>query len=123
MTRLQLALSLIAAVTVAGLLMWKAEATPLTGALATHAVTGGYSAVQKAGCMFGTHRCAAGTTERVEEDHCVTSWERCCGRCRQYWIGMLARALGEIQIVSVTVRPPFCPFDVVLPCWSVIQSG
>ena len=61
MTRLLLILSMTAAVTVAGLLMWKAEATPLTGALSTHAVTGGYSAVQKAGCMFGTHRCAAGT--------------------------------------------------------------
>jgi hypothetical protein len=61
MTRLQLAFSLIAAVAIAGLLIWKAEATPLTGALATHAVPGGYSAVQKAGCMFGTHRCAAGT--------------------------------------------------------------
>lgn len=61
MTRLQLALSLIAAVTVAGFLMLSAEATPLTGAASTHAVTGSYSAVQKAGCMFGTHRCAAGT--------------------------------------------------------------
>ncbi len=48
MTRLLLVLSMTAAVTVAGLLMWKAEATPLTGALSTHAVTGGYSAVQKA---------------------------------------------------------------------------
>jgi hypothetical protein len=61
MTRLQLVLSLIAAVAIAGLLMWGAEATPLTGALATQAVTGGYSAVQKVGCMFGTHRCPAGT--------------------------------------------------------------
>jgi uncharacterized membrane protein AbrB (regulator of aidB expression) len=49
MTRLQLVLSLIAAVAIAGLLMWRAEATPLTGALGTHPVTGGYSAVQKAG--------------------------------------------------------------------------
>ena len=61
MTRLKLALSLIAVVTVAGLLMWKAEATPLTAALGRHAVTSGYSAVEKAGCIFGTHRCAAGT--------------------------------------------------------------
>jgi hypothetical protein len=61
MTRLLLVLSMTAAVTIAGLLMWRAEATPLTGALGTHAVTGGYSAVQKAGCMFGTHRCPAGT--------------------------------------------------------------
>jgi hypothetical protein len=45
MTRLLLVLSMTAAVTVAGLLMWKAEATPLTGALGTQAVTGGYSAV------------------------------------------------------------------------------
>jgi len=61
MTKLQLVLSVTAAVVVAGLLMWKAEATPLTGALGAHSVTGGYSAVQKAGCMFGTHRCPAGT--------------------------------------------------------------
>ena len=47
MTRLQLVLSLIAAVAIAGLLMWRAEATPLTGALGTHPVTGGYSAVQR----------------------------------------------------------------------------
>jgi hypothetical protein len=39
MTRLQLVLSLIAAVAIAGLLMWRAEATPLTGALGTHPVT------------------------------------------------------------------------------------
>ena len=56
MTRLKLALSLIAVVTVAGLLMWKAEATPLTDALGTHAITGGYSAVQNVACVFGTHR-------------------------------------------------------------------
>jgi len=61
MTKLQLVLSVTAAVVVAGLLMWKAEATPLTGALGAHAFTGSYSAVQKAGCMFGTHRCPAGT--------------------------------------------------------------
>jgi hypothetical protein len=61
MTRLLLVLSMTAAVTIAGLLMWRAEATPLTGALDTHLVTGASSAVQKVGCMFGTHRCPAGT--------------------------------------------------------------
>ena len=61
MTRLLLALSMTAAVTLAGFLMLRAEATPLTGAADPLAVTHGYSAVQKAGCMFGTHRCAAGT--------------------------------------------------------------
>ena len=56
-------LCLTCAVTVAGVSMWKAEATPLTGAAQEFplAVIKGYSAVQKAGCMFGTHRCAAGT--------------------------------------------------------------
>ena len=61
MIRLLLVLSTTAAVTLAGLLMWRAEATPLTGAADPLAVTHGYSSVQKAGCMFGTHRCAAGT--------------------------------------------------------------
>ena len=61
MTRLLLVLSMTAALTVAGLLMWRAEATPLTGAAHSLAATSSYSAVQKAGCMFGTHRCAAGT--------------------------------------------------------------
>ena len=61
MTRLLLVLSMTAAVTLAGFLMLRAEATPLTGAARPLAVTKGYSPVQKAGCMFGTHRCAAGT--------------------------------------------------------------
>ena len=61
MTKLLLVLCMTAAVTVAGVLMWKAEATPLTGATNSLAVIKSYSAVQKAGCMFGTHRCPAGT--------------------------------------------------------------
>lgn len=62
MTKLTLALGATAAVVmVAGLLLWKAEAMPLTGAVDSLAVIKGYSAVQKAGCMFGTRRCPAGT--------------------------------------------------------------
>jgi hypothetical protein len=61
MTKLLVVLCLTCAVTIAGVLMWKAEATPLTGAASSLAVIKGYSAVQKTGCMFGTHRCAAGT--------------------------------------------------------------
>ena len=37
--------------------MWKAEATPLAGAGNSLAMIKSYSAVQKAGCMFGTSRC------------------------------------------------------------------
>ena len=61
MTKLLLALFMTAIVTVGGVLMWKAEATPLAGAASSLAVAKSYSAVEKAGCMFGTHRCPAGT--------------------------------------------------------------
>ena len=61
MTKLPLVLCVTAAVTIAGALMWKAEAMPLTGNVDSLAVIKSYSSVQKAGCMFGTHRCAAGT--------------------------------------------------------------
>ena len=61
MTKLPLVLGLTAAVVVSGVLIWKAEATPLTGAADSLGVIKGYSAVQKVGCMFGTHRCPAGT--------------------------------------------------------------
>ena len=50
-----------AALMVAGVLMWKAEASPLTGAADSLAVIRGYSAVHKTGCIFGTSRCPAGT--------------------------------------------------------------
>jgi Mn2+/Fe2+ NRAMP family transporter len=58
-------LKLISAVAAATILLavsfaLKTEATPLTGADSL-AVLKTYSAVQKAGCMFGTARCAAGT--------------------------------------------------------------
>jgi hypothetical protein len=39
----------------------KTEATPLVGAGDTLAVLKTYSTVQKAGCIFGTSRCPAGT--------------------------------------------------------------
>lgn len=40
---------------------WQTEATPLTGAADSLAAIKSYSAVQKAGCMFGTSRCPAHT--------------------------------------------------------------
>ena len=61
MTKLLVVLCLTCAVTVAGALMWKAEATPLSASASSLAAIKGYSAVQKAGCVFGTHRCPAGT--------------------------------------------------------------
>lgn len=63
MKRIQLALfaTVTAAVLFAGLLVWKAEATPLTGFVDPFAVNKSYSPVQKASCMFGTTRCPAGT--------------------------------------------------------------
>jgi len=61
MTSLKLVLCAFAAVLVAGLLVWKAEATPLTGAIDPSALSGIHSPVMKAGCVFGTTRCPAGT--------------------------------------------------------------
>jgi hypothetical protein len=63
MKRIQLALvaTVTAAVLFAGLLVWRAEATPLTGSVEPFALNKSYSPVQKAACMFGTSRCPAGT--------------------------------------------------------------
>ena len=61
MTKMLLVLFMTAAATVGGVLIWKAEATPLAGATTSLAVLKSYSTFQKAGCMFGTHRCPAGT--------------------------------------------------------------
>lgn len=61
MTKSLLVLGMTSAMMLAGVLMWKAEATPLAGATNSLAVIKSYSAVQKAGCMFGTRRCPAGT--------------------------------------------------------------
>ena len=61
MTKYLLVLGMTSAMTLAGVLMWKAEATPLARATNSLAVIKSYSAVQKAGCMFGTRRCPAGT--------------------------------------------------------------
>ena len=61
MTKYLFVLGLTSALTLAGVLMWKAEATPLAGAGNSLAMIKSYSAVQKAGCMFGTSRCPAGS--------------------------------------------------------------
>jgi hypothetical protein len=61
MTKYLLVLGMSSAMILAGVPMWKAEATPLAGATNSLAVIKSYSAVQKAGCMFGTSRCPAGT--------------------------------------------------------------
>lgn len=59
MKRLPLIVSLAIAVTIAGVSFWKADAGPLN--VGSIAATKSASPVQKAGCMFGTHRCPAGT--------------------------------------------------------------
>jgi hypothetical protein len=61
MTKILVVLCMTVAVTVAGVTIWSAKASPLTGAINSLAVIKGYSAVQTVGCMFGTRRCAAGT--------------------------------------------------------------
>jgi hypothetical protein len=62
MSKMLLVLGMATAVTVTGVMMWKAaEATPLTGATASLAAIKSHSAIQKIGCIFGTQRCPAGT--------------------------------------------------------------
>jgi hypothetical protein len=61
MTKMLLLLCTTAAVAAGGALILKAEATPLAGATSSFAVINSYSTAQKVGCMFGTHRCPAGT--------------------------------------------------------------
>jgi hypothetical protein len=54
-------LCMAAAVSLAGVLIWSAQASPLTGAADSLSVIRGFSAVQTVGCIFGTRRCPAGT--------------------------------------------------------------
>jgi hypothetical protein len=61
MTKMFLVLCMTLAVTVAGTALWSANAGPLAGAAGSLAVLKGYSSVEKAGCIFGTRRCKAGT--------------------------------------------------------------
>lgn len=59
--RIVLLLGMTVAMTLAGVMMWRAEATPLTGAADSLAVIRGYSTLHQTGCIFGTTRCPAGT--------------------------------------------------------------
>jgi len=62
MSKMLLVLGMATAVTVTGVMMWKAaEATPLSGATGSLAAIKSHSAIQKIGCIFGTQRCPAGT--------------------------------------------------------------
>ena len=60
---MQKVLYVLAAATVALAISFsfKTEATPVLGAGDSFAVLKSFSAVQKAGCIFGTSRCPAGT--------------------------------------------------------------
>ena len=61
MKQLAFVTTVIAVVLFAGLLVWRAEATPLSGSVDPLAVTKSHSLTQNASCKFGTNRCAAGT--------------------------------------------------------------
>jgi hypothetical protein len=80
MKQLALFTTVIAAMLFAGVLVWKAEATPLTGSVAPFAAKS-YSPVLKAGCVFGTTRCPAGTKwSCVHGTNAVGETKKC--RCR-----------------------------------------
>jgi hypothetical protein len=53
MNKLLVVLGTATIMSVGGVVMWNAEATPLSGATNSLAVSKSYSAVQKTGCMFG----------------------------------------------------------------------
>ena len=61
MTGIRVILSLAAAVMLAGLLVLKADATPLISVVQSPVSAGSHSAVEQVGCIFGTRRCPAGT--------------------------------------------------------------
>lgn len=81
MNSLKLVLCATAAVLVAGFLVWKAEATPLTGSVDPSALGGTYLPVVKAACMFGTTRCPAGTKWMCVHGTNATGETKKC-RCR-----------------------------------------
>jgi hypothetical protein len=95
---------------VTGLLMWKAEATPLTDALGTHAVTGGYSAVQNVACVFGTHRCAAGVAGRQHDSSRTLRSDQQRPASQRSIIKLLNRRVERIHVgVSNDAWPnPLC---------------
>ena len=61
MTKTFAVLGMTVAVAVAGAGLLSANASPLTGAANSLAALKSYSTVEKAGCIFGTRRCKAGT--------------------------------------------------------------
>jgi hypothetical protein len=61
MTRIFAVLGMTVAFVLAGAALWVANASPLSGAANSPAIIKGYSTVEKAGCIFGTRRCKAGT--------------------------------------------------------------
>jgi hypothetical protein len=81
MTSLKLVLCATAAVLVAGLLVLKAEATPLTGAVDPHALGKVRSQVELAACKFGTTRCPAGTKWSCSVTHSPKGDRKFC-HCR-----------------------------------------
>jgi hypothetical protein len=81
MTSLKLVLCATAAVLVAGLIVWKAEATPLTGAVDPHALGKIHSQVELAACMFGTTRCPAGKKWSCSVTHSPKGDRKFC-HCR-----------------------------------------
>ena len=79
MKQLALFTTVIAAMLFAGVLVLKAEATPLTGSVEPAAKN--HSLVQNASCMFGTTRCPAGTKWMcVHGTNAVGETKKC--RCR-----------------------------------------
>ena len=74
MTKLACALTATAAMLLAGLLTWKAEATTLTVAIRPLAMAKSYSPFQKAGCLLAGRYCGVGS-------HFVCGYHRERRRC------------------------------------------
>ena len=81
MKQLALFTTVIAAMLFAGVLVWKAEATPLTGSVRAARAAKSHSLVQNASCMFGTTRCPAGTKWMCVHGTNATGETKKC-RCR-----------------------------------------
>ncbi len=81
MNSLKPVLCAAAAVLLGGVLVLKAQATPLTGAVDAATLGAIHSPVLKAACMFGTSRCPAGTKWSCSSTHGPNGERKFC-HCR-----------------------------------------
>ena len=102
MTKLSLASCMTAAVTVGGVLIWEAQATPLTGVTSSFAVIKSYSTVQKVGCIFRTSSLSGGYQNVLVLKYGSTGKTCVCRPCQQ-------EGHGKCDVnLELRLRCPLC---------------